>query len=1493
MKKLILSILIITLLIFSFSACKDDEFTVTFDSNGGTAVASQVVNYNQKAIEPYAPTKDGYRFVGWYVGSEKWSFITHTVTSDITLVAKWEVNDKTDTTAYVNVTFDSKGGSYVQPQIIEKNRYITPPISPTLAGYTFDGWYYDEEKWIFANYTANNDITLTAKWVANENELILYGNEDDNNATKSIKIKTDEVINLPKNTFIKKGYSFVGWANTSDGEVSYFNEAEYKMGADIGYSLYAVWMPNLNSILFDGNGASYGLEFCVNAHTGETISLPENSYSKNGYTFKGWSNTDTGEDIFNVGETFTIGKDTIHTLYAIWVPNKNTLKFDGNGATDGSMNEMTIDTDVSINLIENKFSKDGFVFKGWSTTKDGDVIYKNKDLYTMGTEPVYTLYAVWGYETFYIVYNLEGGTNDKDNPTTYDKHSTVLLKNPTREGYEFDGWFTDDKFENEIFQINEGTSGTVILYAKWTPNLNTLHFDGNGAIEGTMSDVTIASNGSITLPSNLFTKSNFEFIGWATSPNGDVIYKDGAVFTMGVEKSYTLYAIWKAKGATIVINGNGATIGHTDTISLMPENYFTIPENTFIKNGYKFNENGEWSLYCKTCDSNLKCGDTVLSDNGYLNAGEKVLIPSYHDYELIAQWQKIVYCNITFNPTNGTVDEYSRKVEEDTPIGVLPVPIRSGYLFDGWYIESNGESIRVKITDHFSSDTILVAKWSEGKNIANSAEITVASGHLWEECDFDYIIDGDINTGTYTPKGRVRVIKFAYDDEHFVSSVIVHINGAGELINGNKTQQIFDTVSVQINCYDKDGNCILTSDVVDTKELSRCEIVVNKQVAEIDITLTPKEQTSLSYCSIWEVEVISGTEIDDCGVKQENVANQAILSSTLPNGKTGDWWAMDLNRLIDGDINTGTHTVKARDFSIWMNFGTERNFYNFIIHCNGKGKLSSSTGLDTSTMKDSNGVAYGDNIIYNSYKLAILMYDKYGNVVYQTDAINVSNIDKLDLKVNVNAVTVELRVIDAGNTGFSGSIYMWDIEAYEAICPHSYEIIDIIAPNCSFNGAYIYECKCGARYEEVISKNDCHIYKDGVIITDPTENSNGLIEYTCVFCGKKETQEIPAISHNWGNGVVTAPTCTEKGYITIYCQGCSVNNCNASFVTNYISELGHDYGNAKRTLNSKDSSKLDVTMECLRDGCNSKKTTTMSINYYENEIVITKDNVTQFKASDNSSLIDNIFDGKLNGNFWCAPGSYTSSTQTRDSGSLEFIFDKEYIFTRASIHVLSANNWVEIHFMYQDDEGEWQTSATYKHDRLDTFKTVTEIDMTPSLNGGARASKIVIEVVSSGANWEYPQYRGSSLQFHEIELTAHECVYDLSDYILEGEYYIPASCTKDGQAMATCYVCKSTSLVKLQSEIFGHNYGEVVVDTAPSCSTVGIGHYVCQNANCQHISQDVIIPNTNEHKYTFTCIIDTTKTNNGIYAYCCENCKEVLFFYADISKFIKALDLYK
>ncbi|CAM5349925.1 putative protein OS=Lysinibacillus sphaericus OX=1421 GN=LS41612_14820 PE=3 SV=1 [Lysinibacillus sphaericus] len=152
-----------------------NSYTMTFHTNGGTAVAPTLATYGEKATAPTAPTKTGYTFAGWYKDAtltSEWDFAAETVTEDTTLYGKWDANSYT-------MTFHTNGGTAVAPTLATYGEKATAPTAPTKTGYTFASWYKDAtltNKWDFATETVTEDTTLYGKWDANSYTMTFHTN---------------------------------------------------------------------------------------------------------------------------------------------------------------------------------------------------------------------------------------------------------------------------------------------------------------------------------------------------------------------------------------------------------------------------------------------------------------------------------------------------------------------------------------------------------------------------------------------------------------------------------------------------------------------------------------------------------------------------------------------------------------------------------------------------------------------------------------------------------------------------------------------------------------------------------------------------------------------------------------------------------------------------------------------------------------------------------------------------------------------------------------------------------------------------------------------------------------------------------------------------------------------------------------------------------------------------------------------------------------------
>ena len=235
-------------------------YTVTFQSEGGSEVASQI-RANAPADRPADPTKEGYTFIGWYNGESEWNF-ADAVTEALTLTAKWQLNQYT-------ITFDTAGGSEVPSITQDYGTAITAPANPTKTGYTFAGW----DKTIPTTMPAEN-MTITARWQVNQ-YTITFKPE---NGGQDIVIKQDygTAITAPANP-TKTGYTFAGWDKTIPTAMPAEN-----------MTITARWQVNQYTITFKPENG--GQDIVIKQDYGTAITAPANP-TKTGYTFAGWDKT--------------------------------------------------------------------------------------------------------------------------------------------------------------------------------------------------------------------------------------------------------------------------------------------------------------------------------------------------------------------------------------------------------------------------------------------------------------------------------------------------------------------------------------------------------------------------------------------------------------------------------------------------------------------------------------------------------------------------------------------------------------------------------------------------------------------------------------------------------------------------------------------------------------------------------------------------------------------------------------------------------------------------------------------------------------------------------------------------------------------------------------------------------------------------------------------------------------------------------------------------
>ena len=202
------------------------QYTVKFDTKGGSALEDVMVREGDVLTSPADPTKEGFILEGWYLGKEIYDF-TKPVTKDMTLVAIWK---EVEEDQFV-VTFNTDGGSTVKKQTVTAGNKVKKPTNPTKTGYKFVEWQLDGETFDF-NTIIDEDVTLKAVWEKKAQYTVTFDTKG-GSTVNSVKVYEGDKVSKPVIP-TRKGYAFVEWQ--LDGKAYNFASPVTK---DI--TLVAIW----------------------------------------------------------------------------------------------------------------------------------------------------------------------------------------------------------------------------------------------------------------------------------------------------------------------------------------------------------------------------------------------------------------------------------------------------------------------------------------------------------------------------------------------------------------------------------------------------------------------------------------------------------------------------------------------------------------------------------------------------------------------------------------------------------------------------------------------------------------------------------------------------------------------------------------------------------------------------------------------------------------------------------------------------------------------------------------------------------------------------------------------------------------------------------------------------------------------------------------------------------------------------------------------------
>ncbi len=388
-------------------------------------------------------------------------------------------------------------------------------------------------------HSTGSDGTFTIQYVLNGGK-----NAEGNPSSYS----TDRATVILKNP-TRSGYSFGGWYSDSGFKTKV---TQITKGSSGNKTLYAKWISNGYQITYQLNGGKNSSEN-PSTYTSSTATITLKTPTRSGYTFGGWY-SDSG---YKTKVTQIVkGSSGNKTFYAKWTPTSYKITYQLNGGKNES-NPSSYTNAPSTITVKNP-TRSGYSFGGWYS----DSGYKTKvTQIAKGSIGNKTLYAKWTAPKYKLTYQLNGGKNSSSNPSTYTKTTaTITLKNPTRKGYTFKGWYSDKALKKKVTKITKGSTGNKTLYAKWSVNSYKVRYNKNGATKGKMSDTSCKYSSTCTLRSNTFQKKGYSFAGWATSKSGKVVYKNKAKVKGLVSSNNgvkTLYAKWKVNTYKITYKLNG------------------------------------------------------------------------------------------------------------------------------------------------------------------------------------------------------------------------------------------------------------------------------------------------------------------------------------------------------------------------------------------------------------------------------------------------------------------------------------------------------------------------------------------------------------------------------------------------------------------------------------------------------------------------------------------------------------------------------------------------------------------------------------------------------------------------------------------------------------------------------------------------------------------------------------------------------------------------
>ena len=660
------------------------------------------------------------------------------------------------------------------------NIYINS-ATPVKKGCKFLGWSTSANGNVVYQpgdlYDVNQDggnVTLYAKWEkAKYTATVKLNGGSYNGSTNDFTISKypGEEISIGAPTRSKHnftGYKLTMDNNDGDAPTSVTQSASgFKGIMQMGnFTLNAQWTPWKHTVRYDANAKNdtsvKGIPASQSKTANVDIKLSSDVPTRNGYTFLGWNTQADGKGTaYAAGAIYKNDQNggTV-TLYAQWTPWKHVLHYNKNvptSSTSQTVSNMPVDqtkTFGQLMTISNLVpTRKGYTFAGWYTQSNGTgTKYDPGSNYAAdqngGTVNLYAKWTPWTYNIKYDQ-NVKSTSSSKtvtDMPAAQTKTQeidvTLSSMTPKRNGYIFAGWSTsangsvEYKPGSRFTKDLDSNGASITLYAVWTPWKHTIHYNSNiptNAPTGTTTvsnmpgDQTKTFDEKLMISSNKPTRKGYNFAGWSTSANGDVVYQPGAEYKNDQNGgTVTLYAKWTTWKHTVTYDKNVPANSKKTDVKNMPGNQtkiydqnLTLQSNVPTRIGYTF---VKWTTNKDGTGTAYQPG-SQYSYNRDSDGGTVTLYAVWTPWKYTVRYDK----NVPANSSSQTVSNMptdQTKTEEVNLTLSSNKPSRHGYIFNGWQAQINGKAVDYQpgatlsydVDDKDGSTIILKAQWTAWKH---------------------------------------------------------------------------------------------------------------------------------------------------------------------------------------------------------------------------------------------------------------------------------------------------------------------------------------------------------------------------------------------------------------------------------------------------------------------------------------------------------------------------------------------------------------------------------------------------------------------------------------------------------------------------------------------------------------------------------------------------------------------------------------------------------